>query len=161
MGIVTPSGTTLSGSSTCIEGGGFMDVKTLPATGTYTIPIDPVTTATGSSTLTLYLMPADAGGSLTIGASPLPISITTPGQVVALTLTGTSGQQVTVRMTGNTIGHTTVKLLRPDGSQQASVASASATFNMAAQTLASGTYTVVVDPTAANTGTINVQVTSP
>jgi hypothetical protein len=139
-----------------------MDVKTLPATGTYTIPIDPVTTAMGTTSVTVYLKPPDAGGELTIGASPLPIAIATPGQVVELTFTGTSGQQVTVRLTGNTIGHTTVKLVRPDGSVQTSLVHVVSNFNLATQTLgSSGTYKVVIDPTATNTGNINVQVTSP
>lgn len=139
-----------------------MDVKTLPATGTYTILIGPETTATGNLTLTLYDMPPDAGGSLTIGGSAVPVSLTVPGHVVALTVAGTAGQQVTVRMTGNTIGTTAVRLLRPDGSQQATVSSSATNFNMSTQTLATtGTYTVVVDPTGSRTGTINVAVTSP
>ena len=120
-----------------------------------------MTTATGTSTLTLYLMPPDAGGSLTIGAQPLAVSTDTPGQVVALSLAISSNQQITVRMTNNGIGHTTVKLLRPDGSQQASVVSAALNFTITTQTVAPGTYTVVVDPTNANKGTIYVAVTSP
>src|SRR6185503_5495600 len=148
--------------SLCLEGGGFMEVITLQMTGTYTIPIDPVTTATGTSNLTVYLMPPDAGGSLTIGASPLPVSISTPGQVVELTFSGTSGQQVTVRLTGHTIGHTTIKLVRPDGSIQTSLVHVVPSFNLPTQTLGvSGTYKVVIDPTGARMGNINVQVTSP
>ena len=36
--IVTPSNTTLTGSSTCLESGGFMDVKTLSATAPTRFP---------------------------------------------------------------------------------------------------------------------------
>jgi hypothetical protein len=44
-----PDGDPLSGSSTCMELviDGFMDVKTLPVPGTYTVEIDPNTAATG------------------------------------------------------------------------------------------------------------------
>ena len=44
--------------------GGFIDARTLPADGTYTLVVDPQGTATGSATLTLYDVPPDASGSI-------------------------------------------------------------------------------------------------
>jgi hypothetical protein len=88
--------------------------------------------------------------------------LSVPGQNGTLTFSGTATQQVTVRMTGNTFGSTTVKLMKPDGTQLATVTSSSQTFNVATQTLpTTGTYTIVVDPGTANTGSVNVTVTNP
>jgi hypothetical protein len=145
-----------------MEGSGFTDVKVLPIAGQYTITVNPEKWSTGGLTLTLYDVPADVSGSLVIGGSAVAVPLTTPGQNGSLTFAGTAGQQVTVRMTGNTIGGTTVRLFRPDGPLQATVSSSAANFNMTTQTLATaGTYTVTVDPSGTNTGTINVAVTSP
>src|SRR5207248_6801038 len=66
--------TTYAGTS-----GGFMDTKTLPVSGAYTILVDPLGNATGSMTLALYDVPADAGGSITPGGPASSLSISTPG----------------------------------------------------------------------------------
>jgi IPT/TIG domain-containing protein/Big-like domain-containing protein len=146
----------------CMEGSGFIDTKTLPATGTYTIFIDPVQHATGSLTLTLYDVPADATGTVSIGGSSSTVALSTPGQNGTLTFAGTSSQQVTVRLTSNVFGWVTVRLLRPDGTQVTSQVSFSGSFNLSTQTLpVTGTYTIVIDPSDANTGSIVVSVTSP
>ena len=67
-----------------------------------------------------------------------------------------------MRATGNSIASVTVRLLRPDGTQQATITSSAAAFNQSTQTLpVSGTYTVVVDPAGTNTGNITISVTAP
>jgi hypothetical protein len=99
---------------------------------------------------------------VTIGGSSVPVTTTVPGQNGSLTFSGTASQQVTVRVTGNTMGSVTVKLLRPDGTTMTTTLSSSASFNLATQTLpTTGTYTVTIDPSQTNTGTMNVQVTNP
>lgn len=161
VSIKNPDGSTLA-SPTCMEGSGFIDVQTLPVTGTYTILVDPVSFATGNLTLNLYDVPADTTGTVTIGGAAVAVSPGTPGQNGTLTFSGTANQQVTVRMTGNTLGNLTVKLLKPDGTQLTSTTSVLSSFNLATQTLpTTGTYTIVVDPPGANTGTVNVSVTNP
>lgn len=140
----------------------FIDASELTQTGTFTIPVDPSSFNAGTVTLTLYDVPADASGSLTVNGGSLAVTISTPGQNGQFTFAGTSAQAVTVRVTGNTIGLVTVRLLRPDGSQQASSTSLAGSFNLAQQTLASsGTYTVVVDPSTVNTGGLTLSVTNP
>lgn len=148
--------------ATCMEGSGFIDVQTLPTNGTYRILVDPVNHAVGSVTLALHDVPADTTGTVTVGGSAVGVSLGTPGQNGTLTFSGTASQQVTVRMTSNTFGSVTVKLLKPDGSQLTSTTSTLSSFNLATQTLpTTGTYTIVVDPTAANTGAVTVSVTNP
>jgi hypothetical protein len=155
--ILKPDGSTLID----VCAGSFVDVTVLPTTGTYTLVVDPGGTSTGSTTLTLYDV-VDATGSLSINGSAIAVTITTPGQRAFLTFDGTGNQQVTVRITGNTMGSTTIKLNKPDGTQLTSSTSGASNFNLTTQTLpSSGTYTIVVDPSSTNTGSANVSVTSP
>ena len=161
VSILKPDSSTLA-AATCMEGSGFIDAITLPTTGTYTIKVDPAAVAVGSVTLALYSVPADATGSVTIGGSSLTLTTTTPGQNANATFAGTSSQQVTVHLTSNSMGSVIVKLLKPDGTQLALTTSSAASFNLATQTLpTTGTYTIVVDPGGAASGSITVNVTNP
>lgn len=159
--ILKPDSSVLA-PATCMEGSGFIDVKTLPVTGTYTITIDPQAAATGSLTLTLYNLPADPSTTLTVNGGSGTLTTTTPGQNASATFSGTSGQQVTVHVTGNTMSWVTVKLLKPDGSQLTSAYNFGSSFNLSTQTLpATGTYTITIDPDGTNVGSITLSVTNP
>jgi hypothetical protein len=160
--IKKPDASTLASAAGIGTGGGYIDVQTLPTTGTYTIVVDPQGAATGSMTLTLYDVPADVSGSLTINGGGVGVTITTPGQNGALTFAGTASQQATVRITSNTIGSVSVILQKPDGSTLTSGSSGGTSFNLATQTLpTTGTYTVKMDPFTFGTGSLTVSVTSP
>jgi hypothetical protein len=112
-------------------------------------------------TLTLYDA-SEITGTLSIGDPALTVTINNPGQNARLTFSGTSGQQVTVRVTNNVIGAVTVKLLKPDGTQLTTTTSGVSSFNLATQTLpTTGTYTVLIDPASFNTGSLDVRVTNP
>jgi YD repeat-containing protein len=160
--IKKPDGSTLVANG-CMEGGGFVDVTTLAASGTYTIALDPAYWETGSVTFTLYDVPADVSTSVTIGGSSATLTTTVAGQNALATFSGTASQQVTVHLTSNSIGgSTTVRLLKPDGSTLTSSSSSSSSFNLSTQTLpTTGTYTVAVDPSTTNTGSLTVNVTNP
>lgn len=161
ISIKKPDGSTLA-VTTVDSNGGFIDVKTLPVNGTYKVFVDPVNFNTGSLTLTLYDVPADASNSTTVNGSGVTVSTTVPGQNAEVTFSGTSSQQVTVRITSNSMGAVTVKLLKPDGTQLTSSVSSSTSFNLSSQTLpTTGTYKVTVDPSGTNTGAITITVTSP
>jgi hypothetical protein len=97
VSILNPSGSVLA-PATCVENSGFVDTKTLPVTGTYTIVVDPAQWAIGDVTLTLLVVPDDFQGTTTIGAPAQSVSLVA-GQNGNLTFSGNSGQQVTVRMT--------------------------------------------------------------
>ena len=160
--ILDPSGGTLVPSTGFIGSTGYLDTVTLPASGTYTMKVDPYNVNTGSANLTLNAVPADASGVATINGAAVPITITIPGQNGVVTFTGAASQQVTVRVTGNTMGIVTVKLLRPDSTVMTSTTSLSSSFNLATQTLPSaGVYTITIDPNSANVGSMNVAVTNP
>lgn len=89
--IYNPDGSTL-GSAGINTGGGFIDTKTLSATGTYTIFIDPTGAYTGNVTVTLYNVPADVQGAIVINDPATPVTIGTPGQNGQLTFAGTASQ---------------------------------------------------------------------
>ncbi len=161
LSILKPDNTELTGVNTCGSGDAFLDAVTLPVAGTYTLLLNPYGAYTGSATLTLYGV-VDVTGTLTINGPSVSVTITTPGQNARLTFSGTANQQTTVRVTSNTIGTVTVKLLKPDNTVLTSTTSSSVSFNLATQTLpTTGTYTVVVDPSGTNTGSLTVSVTSP
>jgi len=160
VSILNPDGTTLVNPT--VTSSGFIDTKTLVATGAHTIVVDGSGPVTGSLTLTLHDVPADFTSTITPNGSSVAVTLSVPGQNGQLTFSGSSGQQVTVHVTGNTMGLVTVKLLKPDQSVLTSWSSSSSSFNLPTQTLpTAGTYTITVDPNAANTGTMNVSVTVP
>lgn len=103
-----PDGTTIA--QAYMNNGGFIDTLTLDTTGTYTIFVDPYGGYTGSVTATLYNVPADVSGPITIGGSSVPFSITSPGQKALFSFNAIAGQKVSPLMTGVTIPFSVVRL---------------------------------------------------
>lgn len=160
---VDPDGTL---ASPIAQSCGSTFIDTFPAgglgtSGTYAIVVNPAGLSTGSATLTLYDVPADASGSTTVDGSGVVLQMNAVGQNGQVTFSGSQNQQVRVRVTGNNIpGFTTVKLMRGT-TLIAQAASSSGTFDLGLQTLpATDTYTIIVDPDALNTGNATVSVTS-
>jgi large repetitive protein len=155
VAILKPDGTTLT-STAVTQCGGDIDVQ-LPVTGAYTALVDAVNAGSGSLTVTL----SDAVTATTaINGAPIQIALGRPGQDARLTFDGTSGQQVTVRVTSNTMC-TAVTLLKPDGTTLTTTSSCASAFNLATQTLpTSGIYTISSDPNL-NTGNHTLAVTTP
>jgi YD repeat-containing protein len=162
ISILRPNGSTLS-SLTVGTGGGFIDTKTLTDAGTFTIKVDPATTATGGLTLTLYQVPLEATSSVVVNGPGSAVAIGTPGQNGAVAFDGTVGQQVTVHVTGNSMGSVTVRLLRPDNTTMTTMTSSLSAFNLTTQTIPiTGPYRVTIDPAGSATGTtLTVAVTAP
>jgi YD repeat-containing protein len=161
---LNPDGTELSATTILRTGGSrFIEPQTLPATGTYTIVVTPqFITDTGSLTLALYDVPADVSGTLIVGDPAAALTIATPGQNAALNFNGTAGQQITVRLSANTLSTVTVSMLAPDGSILTLLTIAAGSFTLPTQTLpATGTYSVKLDPFGANTGSIGLRLTNP
>lgn len=113
--VLKPDGTTLISASNVTSGGWFFDTMTLPATGTYSVVINPKIAATGSVTLTLYDVPPDATGTIVIGGPQVIITIDTPGQNGQLTFSGTAGQIVQLEFWGS-LNMSWPILTKPDGS---------------------------------------------
>jgi len=131
------------------------------ATG-QTIFVDPNGASSGSPTLTAYDVPPDTTGSIAIGGPAVPVTLLTPGQNGTLTFTPSTNQQVTVHVTGNSMGMVTVSLLDGAGQTLASNQSLFGNFDLSTVSVTAGTtYQIKVDPSGANTGTLNVTVSNP
>jgi hypothetical protein len=166
--IKNPDTTLLAPAKTFGGTGIFFEPTSLPATGDYTLQIDPTLDAVGSVTVQVYDVPNDASTAVTpcssLPCSPGPTTATTTvaGQNAGLTFVGTAGQRISV-VAGNSVYASTVKvsLLKPDLTPVTSppIVVGGLDGFIEPQTLpANGTYTVLVDPQLADVGSIDVQV---
>ncbi|HEV7566349.1 MAG TPA: PA14 domain-containing protein [Microbacteriaceae bacterium] len=155
--ILNPDGSSL-GSADYIGSGssGFVDTKTLPTTGTYTVFVNPADDTTGTTTLTLYDVPADVTGGISLDgpAVRVPLSV---GQNAALPFGGAAGQTIRFDVT-NPMLLATFRILKPDGSNFVGGLQGSGTYTETATLPVTGTYTVVVDPYEDASGTATVSV---
>ena len=157
VSIAKPDGSSFVGNTLFATTGNFVDTRALPVAGTYTITVDPQGAATGSATLTLYDVPPDVTGSFAIGGAPQPVSLGTPGQNARLTFDGHAGQAITLKLTSVTISIGYASILKADGSPVVSNAIFSSFDRSITATLpADGTYTVVIDPQGAATGSLTL-----
>lgn len=159
VSILKPDGTQLAASNGIGTSGAFIDTTTLPVTGTYTILLDPIRAGTGSMRFDLYDVSADFSGTITIGGNAVTVPISVAGQNGRLTFTGTQNQRISLTVTNVvTIGNATITILKPDGTTQASgTAGLGGGFIDTTTLPVTGTYTVVVDPLGANTGSLDVR----
>ena len=157
VSILNPNGSALASNVYLGTSGGFLDTKALPTAGSYTILVDPQGAAIGSTTLTLYDVPADAGGSLSVGGPSLVTAITTPGQNARITFAGRAGQHVTLQLSAVSVLISYVSILKPDGN----ALGPSTLVTMSGRTIAAdlpadGTYSIAVDPLGAEIGTMTL-----
>jgi subtilisin family serine protease len=153
VSILNPNGSGLASNVYLGTSGGFVDTKILPATGSYTVLVDPQGAAIGSTTLTLYDVPPDAGGSLTIGGPSLLTSITTPGQNARIAFAGRAGQHVTLQLSGVSVLISYVQILKPDGTALGpSTLVTSSGRTITGDLPSDGTYAIAIDPLGAEIG---------
>jgi hypothetical protein len=158
MGYVSltgPSGATVVSSTLFSSFETFVDTRALPATGKYTLTVDPYNDATGIASVTLYDVPPDASAALTVGGPSQSISITTPGQNGRVTFAGRAGQPVSITISGVTIPISFVSILKPDGTTLVS-STLVGMFGtkIAATPTVDGQYTIVIDPQGTATGSM-------
>lgn len=126
----------------------------------YTYKIDPQYTQVGTAQVTVYEVPNDISASTTIGGSATRVTIGTPGQNGIVSFTGSAGQRVIVKGLNSTMTThgVTLRVNRPDGTFLKSITFTGTSGQMTSTTLpVSGTYTVKVDPTFSQIGSIDVQ----
>jgi len=144
-----------------LPGTTFVEPYNLPTTSTYYMIIQPSAANTGSLTVTSYDVPADATGSLTINGGTAGVTLSVPGQNAILSFSGTSGQTITTRVTGNTIGCMFLVVTKPAGGGTYSTSSCSGSFNLVVPLTTTGSHTVTIDPQGSATGGATVEVTIP
>jgi hypothetical protein len=158
VSITRPDGGYLAMPSFVGTKGGFVDTRTLPQTGTHTILVDPQGDVAGSITLALHDVPPDAGGTLPFGA-PSSVETTDPGQNARLSFAGLAGGRISLVVSDVTVGTSTccslkVSVLRPNGTYLVAptYVGTKGGFLDTKTLTSSGTYTVLVDPQAGDTG---------
>jgi predicted small integral membrane protein len=155
-----PDGSSFVSAVNC-GNGCTIDVKTLPDTGTYTILLDPRDDATGALTAQLTTVAADATATLTAGGPARTVATTTPGQNAAFSFAGTAGQRVFLNFTGGTFASSTqakVTVSQPDGTALVSGLNCGQSCVVDTRSLpVAGTYTILVDPQGAVTGSLTAQ----
>ncbi|MEK6274323.1 MAG: PA14 domain-containing protein [Actinomycetota bacterium] len=157
-----PDGSNLVAPKFFGTAGGFLDTVALPSSGTYTIFIDPQGSATGSVTVTVYDVPADVSGAITIGGVKVPISLATPGRNARLSFEGAAGQIVRLTTSEVTIGTSAccsawASIENPDGSTLGVAQFFGTVGSTFTRTLtASGSHSVFINPVDANTGNVKV-----
>ena len=90
----------------------------MPATGTYTIEVNPGGSSTGTSTFALYEIPQPVTGSIEADGPPITVTIPTVGQIAKFTFNGTTGQRVSLKVNNGKIGpyFAYLEVTGPDGS---------------------------------------------
>ena len=154
LSILKPDGSSLATPTLMGTNGGFIDTRTLPVSGSYTILVDPLGTALGDATLTLYDVPPDVSAEITPGGPPVSVTVgPVPGQNARLTFAGVAGRRVSLRASGVTIGSSpccslNLSILKPDGSSLATptLMGTNGGFIDTRTLPVSGNYTIVVDP---------------
>jgi RHS repeat-associated protein len=156
MSILSPEGTVV-GSEVFGVSAGFLAPVTLPATGTYTVLLA-TGAETGSVKVSAYLV-TDVTGTLTptTGGASKSVVLGTPGQRALYTVSGSTGEEVNLTMTSSTFGEYAIEWLNSAGEVLADQGYVGAENYMEAVRFpATGTYTLVVDPWAADTGSMTL-----
>jgi hypothetical protein len=131
--------------------GASLDFVELPATGTYTILLDPLSEYTGSVAIAVS---SALSGEIVPQGSAVAVDIKRVGQNAYYTFSGQSGQTVSVQLSDVTIRSGYFSILKPDGTPLGKPTSfVSGGAMIPAQVLpTSGTYSVLIDPDLSYTG---------
>ncbi|WP_371785161.1 RHS repeat-associated core domain-containing protein [Streptosporangium subroseum] len=164
VSVQAPNGSMLVSNQFISAGtAGEVDLPKLPISGVYQVLVEPSLAGTGSVTVTLSN--TVAGGVLSPTGAGSTATIARPGQDAAFTFTGTADATVSLGFTGTTIDKLwSVDVVAPDGTMvvDGRIYSAGGSGELDLPKLpVSGTYRVVVDPTAAGTGAVTVTLSAP
>jgi hypothetical protein len=158
LALLDPSGRPLD--SGCVIGGtGFLDATTLPATGGYTIVVDPDEAQTGRMTLRLTSV-RDAIGALEAGGPAVAATVGQPGATASFEVDAAAGQVLRVAASGSTFPDqcSILQLLDAAAVLVALGCVVNGAGSMDPVTVpADGRYRVVVDPYGPATGTMQVR----
>ncbi len=129
----------------------FLDATLLPVTGTYRVVLDPLGAATETGAVVTPFTRTHQTTTLVSGTG-VHAALSTPGQNLVGTWSGTAGQKLSVSVSAATACNDTLSLLAPDGTTLASTQFCSSTASTGVETLpVTGSYRVVLDPFQAST----------
>jgi YD repeat-containing protein len=154
LAILKADATVLASRFVCPTG--FLEPAVLPSTETYTVLIDPDGLKTGTFTVVLYTVATDLSGTITPDA-PLNVSIGDPGQNAAYTFTGASGQRVSLQIYDGIIPCVAVTIKNPNNTNLGATLGCPNGFIDTRTLGTSGTFSVVVDPSASGQGSLTLK----
>ncbi|MEV6350583.1 RHS repeat-associated core domain-containing protein [Actinoplanes sp. NPDC051851] len=135
----------------------WVDLPTLPSTGTYTLRISPYSS---SGTFSLTLLERQSAGALSLTGAGTTVTFGTAGRSADATLAGTAGQEITFAFSGWTLpatGSLRVRITDPAGTPVIDGAVGSLqTFRYT--TAVTGTYRTTLTPLNGATGAVTVTV---
>ena len=100
VSILNPDGSNLIAPTFICNSGGFISSSPLPVSGTYTILIDPSGNNVGSMTLKLVDVPPDVTGTITPRGPPVTVTTIGGRPKWRLTFGGTTGQRISLKVSG-------------------------------------------------------------
>jgi RHS repeat-associated protein len=153
--VYKPSGGVLWGTACC--GNTWVELLDLQETGTYKIFLDPVNTLTGSLTITAYDVPPDPTTSLTIDGPSATLGNTVPGQNMAFTFSGTSGQNLNITLSPSGLSSWSTTVYNPSGSVLWGTACCGNT-SLSVSLVQSGVHKILIDPVTTAVGSITATV---
>ncbi|CBA16596.1 hypothetical protein XALC_2113 [Xanthomonas albilineans GPE PC73] len=145
--VYAPDGSQLNTQSVATSG--TLNLSKLPATGTYTVFVDPHYGETASASV---LLASAITGTVAVNGTPGSSATTVPGQKVYLSFTATAGQNLGFALsdvvTSNTTSTMSLQIADPTGnavvSQTCAAANNGCQVNLS--NLKAGTYSVVLSP---------------
>jgi hypothetical protein len=145
-------------SGCVVNGSGAIEGTVLPMDGTYTVMVDPNDRTIGTVHMRLFAA-ADQVGSITPNGQPVVATIGQPGLVVRYRFTGTPGTAVAVEASDATLPDqcSLVELRDPADNLLASGCVIAGAGDIRPTVLpVAGSYSIVVDPSGASTGTVSL-----
>jgi YD repeat-containing protein len=145
---------------------------TLPATGTYTVFLNPAGAGTGQAKVSVFNVPTDTTISSSLGGAQISVPLNVPGQNNRLTFSGTQNGRVGITFSGASFTGSVspvgfkMQVLLPDGTPLGGAGGSALSFSAPTSGFvdyndiyafpSTGTYTVTLDPLNDSKGTVNV-----
>ncbi|WP_174993899.1 IPT/TIG domain-containing protein [Burkholderia arboris] len=160
VAVTNPDGSTVTSTNVCFSGF-FSGAITLAQTGTYKIQLTPSGTSMGTMTFSLYGVPPDVTGVISIGGSAVPVTLSTPGQSAVLSFNGQAAQTVKLSVNvSKTCNY--VAIYKPDGTDLLSrTMFCSSNYTSSVLTLPiTGTYQIKLTPSSTSVGSATFNLTN-
>jgi hypothetical protein len=157
--VYNPDGTVLEQGS-CLVTPFFFDTVTPVQSGTYTITVNPTPYQPGQVTVTLYSVPTNVSGSITIGQAGLPFT-TVVGQNALITFSNPQTQNVSAKYASGSYTSCTMTVTNSSNQQVGSGSCQGASGTVSMTNLPSGSYSILVNPGGTSTGGLTISATSP
>ncbi|MFC4120496.1 polymorphic toxin-type HINT domain-containing protein [Nonomuraea zeae] len=156
--LLKPDGTELAKDTCIYQTAEYIDTLELPVAGAYRLVFDPKDAWTGTITVALVGVPADAQKAATVGGADVTVTTTKAGQNSAVTFTATSGQSIKITIVDETYTSClTTELWPPTGARLWS-SCLSKNGTKTTTLTAAGTYTMKLNPKDDEIGAATIRV---